>query len=231
VFANDEQTLAWVGDVAFTPTIVPPPTNRDLMAVVRATVDSPWGMELFMQTTEGLQPVQMGRQEATAAADIDVFARQSHAVKLMNDSPRDVAVALAVDGVNSLIFSQDAEFAKSGLWLIPAHDVVLIEGWHVAGNNVTPFRLDEYSDRLAEGHGATLDEPGVIRATFYEAYPVAKAGPPEKQSAIAAQRVCQRLANQATSHGEIRPQSVVVGPELISIALRYVKRDPTGIPP
>jgi hypothetical protein len=78
-------------------------------------------------------------------------------------------VALTIDGINSLAFSQNKSFRDLGMWVIAARSNGVVRGWHDIGNQSFQFNVMEIAKAPAAAFGAS-EQVGVITATFCAAF-------------------------------------------------------------
>jgi hypothetical protein len=88
-----------------------------------------------------------------------------YAVRLANHTSRRVAVALAVDGLNS-IDARTTPARTAAKWVLDPYESIVIEGWQISSDSARRF----YFTTEAESYGAWLGKTanlGVIEAAFF----------------------------------------------------------------
>jgi hypothetical protein len=88
-----------------------------------------------------------------------------YSVRLSNRTSRRVAVALAVDGLNS-INAKNTPARKAAKWVIDPYESIVVEGWQVSTEGARRF----YFTTEGDSYGAWLGETanlGVIEAAFF----------------------------------------------------------------
>ena len=96
-----------------------------------------------------------------------------YSVKIYNDSDYDAAVRLSIDGLSVFTFSDLCEpdgTPKYKFYIVPAHKVVELKGWHKTNSVVNSFQVTKYADSAAASINHTQDL-GTITAVFSAAWP------------------------------------------------------------
>lgn len=96
-----------------------------------------------------------------------------YSVKIYNHSQYDAAVRLSVDGLNVFTFSELRKPDKSPkykFYIVPAHKVIELKGWHRNNHKVDSFQVTSYADSAAATIHHTHDI-GTITAVFSAAWP------------------------------------------------------------
>ena len=118
-----------------------------------------FGLELLVDGTP--RPELHGR----GSVYVEALPGREYVLRLTNPLPRRVAVALAVDGLNTLDARHgDARSARK--WVLPPYGTVEIAGWQVSGAPARRF----YFTSEPDSYGAKLGETanlGVIEAVFF----------------------------------------------------------------
>jgi hypothetical protein len=136
-------------------------------AQIRTSAGSPFAMEILAINGQPLPAASVGGQ-----AFVEIPKGQSYLVRLINNSDQDVGVALTIDGINTLAFSQNKSFRDLGVWVIGAGRTGTIRGWHEIGNRSLQFTVTDIANAPAAAFGAS-DQVGVITATFCAAFAAA----------------------------------------------------------
>lgn len=195
--------------------------------VIRATPDSPYGMEILVKTPEGFVP--LTAVDENGVAHVDVGRDQVYAVKLINDSDEPAGVALNIDGINVLAFSENPAFRNLGKWVIPPKSAGLIEGWHHVGPTFHSFLVTSYGESAAAKLGS-VDNIGTITAVFCAAFQGNRLPPDEPRSgAIDRDQSATGLGPPVDR--EIRTMPVTFGVVRSAVSVRYTKPDLSDLPP
>ncbi|MGA7613752.1 MAG: hypothetical protein WBX15_01100 [Thermoanaerobaculia bacterium] len=100
---------------------------------------------------------------------VEALRGRNYALRLSNPTPYRVAVALSVDGLNTIDAKHTDPF-RASKWVIDPYGSIEIEGWQM--NEETARRFYFTSER--DSYGAKLGETanlGVIEAVFYREKP------------------------------------------------------------
>jgi hypothetical protein len=165
-----------------------------------------------------------GPREDNGLAFVQIDRGERYAVRLINDSDREMAVRLTIDGLSMYAFSElrhtDGPKLGEPLYnyvILRPQSSALIEGWHRTNDRSDSFLVTEYAKSAA----ANLNQRagiGTITATFSESH----AG---NTSPITAGR---GLGGNATGFGpSVESKFVavdrVVGPVLAAVSVRYTR--------
>lgn len=99
---------------------------------------------------------------------VQAFKGKEYSIRLSNDSPERVAVALAVDGLNS-IDAKRTSAAEATKWVLGPWEQVVIDGWQVGPDHARHFVFTSEES----SYGAWLGETrnlGIISAAFFREY-------------------------------------------------------------
>jgi hypothetical protein len=88
-----------------------------------------------------------------------------YAVRLSNRTSRRVAVALAVDGLNS-IDAKTTPARTAAKWVLDPHESIVIEGWQISSKSARRFYFTTEDDSYGAWLGKTANL-GVIEAAFF----------------------------------------------------------------
>lgn len=92
---------------------------------------------------------------------------QPYAIRLTNNTAKPVAVALLIDGINSITQSGTYEPGRTRKWVIDPKSSVVIKGYQQSKVSAREFVFTTAEESLAASQGTT-DELGVISAAFFE---------------------------------------------------------------
>ncbi len=146
-----------------------------------------------------------------------------YSVKIYNNSQYDSAVYLSVDGLNVFTFSKLRKHdgtPKYSFYVVPAHKVVELKGWHRDNHVVNSIQVTKYADSAAASTHHQHDI-GTITAVFAAAWPKGGKRPHDED-------FTSKGAPNATGFGPPVSQVVQevqreVGRMRASISLRYSK--------
>jgi hypothetical protein len=96
---------------------------------------------------------------------IEASRGAEYAVRLHNRSNRRVAVALAVDGLNSIDAKTTSAWAATK-WVVDAHESITVDGWQVSQRSARRFYFTTEDDSYGAWLG-TIDNLGVIEAVVF----------------------------------------------------------------
>jgi hypothetical protein len=102
---------------------------------------------------------------ARATTYIEARRGAEYAVRLSNRTHRRVAVALAVDGLNS-IDAKTTPARTAAKWVLDPYESIVVEGWQISSESARRF----YFTNEADSYGAWLGKTanlGVIEAAFF----------------------------------------------------------------
>lgn len=133
------------------------------------------GSGLSMEVLVGGQPRRPSDENGLAFVRIDRGER--YAVRLVNDTPQEVAARLTIDGLSIYTFSelrvqtgpQRGEPLLNYV-IVPAHGSALVEGWHRTNERSDSFLVTEYAQSAA-GLLNSRAGVGTITATYFESHP------------------------------------------------------------
>jgi hypothetical protein len=106
---------------------------------------------------------------------IEAWQGREYAVRLTNGTGAPVAVALAVDGLNS-IDARRTTSREAAKWILQPYQSVVIEGWQTSGATARRFFFTTEDRSYGAWLGKT-DDLGVISAAFFRERP---GGPPQE---------------------------------------------------
>ena len=112
---------------------------------------------------------------------IEAIRNQEYSIRLTNPLNRRVAVALSVDGLNSIdARTSDAFSAKK--WVLGPYETVTIDGWQVNQQQARKFFFTTEAKSYGQWLGKTQNL-GIISAVFYRERPRWNDGQEMRQSA------------------------------------------------
>lgn len=96
---------------------------------------------------------------------IEALRGREYSLRLTNPSPFRVAVALSVDGLNT-IDARHTDAWSASKWILEPYESTEISGWQVSDSTARRFFFTNESDSYGASMGAT-ENLGVIEAVFY----------------------------------------------------------------
>ncbi len=105
---------------------------------------------------------------------IEALNGREYSVRINNPTPYRVAVALAVDGLNSIDAKHTAA-RQAAKWVLDPYQTVTIDGWQTSGSTARRFFFTTESGSYAKWIGDTSNV-GLISAAFFreKRYPVTR---------------------------------------------------------
>jgi hypothetical protein len=196
---------------------------------IRATEQSPYGIEILVRA-EGKQdrsPREASVEEGLAFVAIE--ENEAYAVKLINDSSHEAAVALSIDGLSMFSFSEQHKTAR--FVTVPPKGTYTVLGWHRTLEESNEFLITSYAKGAAALLGADPANVGTITATFQACWPKGGAAPPDEpgQGGIfAGGASTSRVPDKSTGVGKgVQSKTGRVEREAgvirSSVSVRYVK--------
>jgi hypothetical protein len=106
---------------------------------------------------------------ARGATYVEALRGREYTLRLTNPLPVRVAVALAVDGLNT-IDARHSDAASAAKWVLDPYETVEISGWQVSGSEARAFYFTGERGSYAAALGET-ENLGVIEAVFFRERP------------------------------------------------------------
>src|SRR5688572_32741318 len=100
---------------------------------------------------------------------VEALKGQEYAIQMRNPYPVRVAVALSVDGLNT-IDAKHTSAADARKWVLGPYETVTISGWQINQAQARRFEFTTETKSYAQALGKT-DNLGVISAVFYRERP------------------------------------------------------------
>lgn len=137
-----------------------------LPVTLRASVTEPRpGIEIMVNGVSQPKFVHNGRLY------VEALKGREYAIRLRNPYPVRVAVALSVDGLNS-IDARETTAAGARKWVLDPYEIITISGWQTSSSEARRF---EFTTE-ARSYGAALGKTanlGLITAVFFKERPAA----------------------------------------------------------
>ena len=194
---------------------------------ISAAGDSPYAIEILVKSSSDYRP-------RAASKDDDGFAflrirrGEVYAVKLINDSPHDAAVTLAVDGLGVFAFSENTGYSH---FIVGSKKSLIVPGWHRTNKVSDSFQVTEYARSAAAEKLPGSTNIGTITAAFAAAWPKGSL-PPDDEAPVAK----GGPSGDATGKGPAVDTTFTevvreVGRLRASVSVRYTKdEDPKDLP-
>lgn len=132
-----------------------------LAMVIGAKALSPEGSSLEVLVDGVPRPEYSGR----GAVYIEALKGHSYSLRITNPMSCRVAVALAVDGLNTIDAKHSSAWEASK-WVLDPHESIVIPGWQVSGSTARKFTFTGERSSYGAALGQT-DNLGVIEAVFF----------------------------------------------------------------
>jgi hypothetical protein len=134
----------------------------------RITVDktTPYAIELLVRRGNDFVP--LSAMQTDGQAFVKINRDDEYAVKLINDSDSEAAVALTIDGLSMFNFSENKNYKQV---IIGAKSAGLIKGWHRSNTVSDAFLVTEYSKSAVAKALPSSTSVGVITAAFSVCFP------------------------------------------------------------
>jgi hypothetical protein len=136
------------------------PTTSLSDAETRPAADSPFGVEVLVAGQARVPSVIDGR------SFVDLSRGEEYSVRLHNQSDKEIAVTLTIDGINMFAFSEFGDF--SGQVLVPPQSHITVPGWVITTTKTDAFTITGYAESAAKELLVSESEVGVITAMFSE---------------------------------------------------------------
>jgi hypothetical protein len=136
---------------------------------------------------------------------VEALRGKAYALRVTNPTGERVAVALSVDGLNT-IDARHTDAWSARKWILEPYGTIEIPGWQVSGKAARRFVFTGERD----SYGASLGETanlGVIEAVFFrERRPVQRYWEPREEPMAAPQRAVPQSKDAAGKSAEAAPQ-------------------------
>lgn len=153
--------------------------------LIRATDASPFAIELlvcdgvnFPPTKADYTPMndRIQRKEfklddgTTGFAIADLRPGEFYAIRIHNNSDRDCAVRLAIDGLSSFEFTDIASYKQTNYWVVEKGKPGTVYGWHRTNDHSDSFEIAHLPDTAIGKSGRSTSRIGMIQAVFFQAW-------------------------------------------------------------
>ncbi|HJZ79280.1 MAG TPA: hypothetical protein VKD91_03010 [Pyrinomonadaceae bacterium] len=133
--------------------------NAEPLEVETAVTDGGFSVEVLINGVPATEYAARGRRY------IEAFESAEYELRIHNPSPSRVAVALAVDGLNT-IDARHTSAWDAHKWVIEPYGTINIRGWQMSSENARRFYFTTERDSYGAKLGQTANL-GVISAVFY----------------------------------------------------------------
>jgi hypothetical protein len=185
---------------------------------ISTTASSPYAIEVLVKEGSDYRP--RGATIDDGLAFVKIGRGETYAVKLINDSPFDAAVALTIDSLSVFAFSENKNYSH---WIVPSKQTLTVPGWHRTNQVSDTFLITEYAKSVVAEALPNSATVGTITASFSAAWPKDGVPPPDEASSKKGGR-----AGDATGRGPETPTSFVevvreIGRLRGAVSVRYTK--------
>lgn len=193
---------------------------------LRTSPDSPYAIEVLSWhgiPKQGVDPATLGYRANAISMDegqafVSIDRGDVYAIRIVNDSSRDAAVSLGIDGLSLFSFANQ----DHGHVILPRRSSAVIYGWYRTATHSDSFRVTDYADSAVSELGGSPDGIGIITVAFRQAWTEQEPIPDDE---FAAKLLASRGAN-ATGRGasviqNYRPWSGHIGAIRNVISVRY----------
>jgi len=143
---------------------------------ISAASDSPYAIEIQVKAGSDYRP-RAATKDSDGLAFMKIARKEIYAVKLINDSKRDAAVTLTIDGLNVFAFSENKNYTH---YIVPAGQALVVPGWHRNNSVSDSFLITEYAKSAAAEGLNTAASIGTITAAFAAAWPRGESPPDDE---------------------------------------------------
>ena len=138
---------------------------------------------------------------------VEALANEEYELRVYNPLPVRVAVALSVDGLNTIDARRTASWDASK-WVIEPYQTIHVSGWQMSSNRARRFYFTTERDSYAAKLGRAADL-GVITAVFYreEAAATTVVPPPRYDDRVHPQRRSEDGAKQRSGESQMESRA------------------------
>ena len=137
---------------------------------------------------------------------VEAIKGREYEIRLRNPYPVRVAVALSVDGLNS-IDARRTTASQARKWVLGPYETVIISGWQVSSTHARKFEFTTEEKSYAQALGKA-DNLGVISAVFFrERVAASSTNVAPYRGGERGDRDRERGADQASADARSQPQS------------------------
>ena len=133
--------------------------NAEPLEATPAVVDGGFSVEVVINGVPTAEYAARGRRY------IEAFENAEYELRIRNPLPSRVAVALAVDGLNT-IDARHTSAWDAHKWVIEPYGTITVRGWQMSSENARHFYFTTERDSYGAKLGQTANL-GVIAAVFY----------------------------------------------------------------
>jgi hypothetical protein len=129
-----------------------------------AVGDGRWSMEILIDGVPADEYAARGRSY------VEALQGREYAVRLTNNSPERIAIALSVDGLNS-IDAKTTTPATASKWILDPWDSIVIDGWQTSSSTARKFFFTTEESSYGNWLGKTRNLGTISAAVFREKRP------------------------------------------------------------
>lgn len=133
-------------------------------SVAQAAGDGPYRMEVLVNGSRTPE------YRANGVTYVEARKGREYAVRLTNNTGSRVAVALSVDGLNS-IDAKHTSAAAARKWILGPYESIVVNGWQTSSDTARQFYFTSESGSYGAWLGKTRDLGNISAAFFREAVP------------------------------------------------------------
>lgn len=123
---------------------------------IAADSSSPYAVEVLVNS--GGQPLpRPATKDDDGLAFVKIGRGEVYAVRLINDSPHDAAVALTIDGLSVFAFSANPNYTH---WVVPSKKSLIVPGWHRTNSVSDSFQITEVRQKRRGREAPEFDDRG-----------------------------------------------------------------------
>lgn len=192
-------------------------------SVIKATPESPYGIELL--AWDGTQYVPVPVEKIDGIARCDIQTNQEFAIRIHNTTNEFVGARVTLDGINMYAFSKNDFYRGYGRMAIFPKQAPLIKGWHEDGDLSFSFKVTDYGQSAASSLGV-IEGLGTITVTFFKCYEGKGPGDVVPSGQVAVGKGTPRDMKYTNVRVDI-PENEIVG----AISVQYSRpRPPVDLP-
>jgi hypothetical protein len=124
-----------------------------------AMQDGPYSMEILVNG------VPLEEHSARGSTYVEALENREYVVRLRNRSPERIAVALSIDGLNS-IDAKTTDARTASKWIIEPYGTIAISGWQTASSTARHFFFTTERDSYGAWLGRS-ENLGIVSAAFF----------------------------------------------------------------
>lgn len=137
--------------------------------IIKAAEDSPYAIELLVKQEGQLVP-RKAEFAARGLPFVEINKSEVYAIRLVNESDTEAAVALSIDGLSVFHFTESEQ--KPTVWIVAPGKSVTIPGWHKTESESLEFKVTDFPESAANKVNLKPSSTiGTVTATFSASFP------------------------------------------------------------